>query len=437
MAHAGVGCLTGTLTTKVSGGSSNLGCYSGAGGAVVGEAIGQAYEAELESDLKDWMTEQTAEGAVLNQNSVLEQAYAFKAAGVDMAKLSAALTAFTLGGDISIAAATGANAAENNALGLIAIIAATAYTSYVSYQEGGLYEGLQAFGTGEHPLAEAMNSVTEQAAEMLVSAFPNETKDIVQKLNAAGEVIAAGVQVVMTTPAGKEVTRYWHELSVQERNALVGTANLVSVFIPAGVVTKLNTLSNVGTDIELNDWVQDLGHSNWDKISPEQKNILLAEPKARVIDVESNATTNVDPRNVAFSQTTVSYNKSKTVNGNKVEYTYDDLVASMVIDGWDGEPLNVVRMPDGGLSSLDNTRLLAAREAGIDAEIIVFDYNDVMPDAASVGYSVKDKPTPTKWGEAITLRIGNQDKKDFRGREFGFRFPYGSIYDPKITGKRE
>jgi filamentous hemagglutinin len=284
VAHAGVGCLTGTLTTKVSGGSSNLGCYSGAGGAVVGEAIGQAYEAALEGDLKEWMREQTAEGNIINQDAVMAQAYAFKAQGVDMAKLSAALTAFVLGGDVNIAASTGANAAENNALLLITLIATAAYTSYVSYQEGGLYEALQAFGTGEHPLAEAMNSVTEQAVEWAASEFPEETKELAGILGAVGNTVAAGVQVVMETSTGETVTRYWNELSPQDQNAIIGGLGLISVIVPAGVVTKLKTLSSLPPEIELNDWVSDPNSPNWDKVSPEQKEVLLSPVQLVSID---------------------------------------------------------------------------------------------------------------------------------------------------------
>ena len=44
---------------------------------------------------------------------------------------------------------------------------------------------------------------------------------------------------------------------------------------------------------------------------------------------------------------------------------------SMKSDGWKGDPVDVVRMPDGKLTSIDNTRIAAAREAGIDVKATV------------------------------------------------------------------
>ena len=40
-----------------------------------------------------------------------------------------------------------------------------------------------------------------------------------------------------------------------------------------------------------------------------------------------------------------------------------EIEASMRANGWVGDAIDVVRMPDGGLTSLDNTRLLAANGA--------------------------------------------------------------------------
>lgn len=53
---------------------------------------------------------------------------------------------------------------------------------------------------------------------------------------------------------------------------------------------------------------------------------------------------------------------------NGYKFTYDDLVESMKKDGWKGDPVDVVKMPDGKITSMDNTRILAAREAGIEVQ---------------------------------------------------------------------
>ena len=59
-------------------------------------------------------------------------------------------------------------------------------------------------------------------------------------------------------------------------------------------------------------------------------------------------------------------------------YTYDDLVASMRSNGWKGDAVDVVRMPDGKLTSMDNTRITAAREAGIDVRATVRSFDEVL-----------------------------------------------------------
>lgn len=50
---------------------------------------------------------------------------------------------------------------------------------------------------------------------------------------------------------------------------------------------------------------------------------------------------NIDPSEIRFSQT--------SVNGS------DEIIASMKAKGWKGDPIDVVRMPDGSLTTLDNT----------------------------------------------------------------------------------
>ncbi|MFM8453814.1 MAG: hypothetical protein ACKOAD_02350 [Gammaproteobacteria bacterium] len=102
-------------------------------------------------------------------------------------------------------------------------------------------------------------------------------------------------------------------------------------------------------------------------------------------------------------------------------------------NGWQGNPINVVKMKDGTLTSLDNTRLLAARKAGIEAKINIFSYDDPIPSKLGHQYTVSGF-IPKTWGEAITTRIGTQKDKFFQGRIFSEKFTNGCIYDPKLTG---
>ncbi|KZW98325.1 hypothetical protein JL49_24030 [Pseudoalteromonas luteoviolacea] len=143
LAHAGVGCLTGTLTAAASNSDKGLGCSSGAGGAVVGELIADAHKdisgySDLEKELKDKDKKlqkllgvegiEDINNLTPAQKQVLEdnlmalgnldhskaQLMQLKSEGVDIAKLGAGLAAFIAGGEVNIAANAGENAAENN-----------------------------------------------------------------------------------------------------------------------------------------------------------------------------------------------------------------------------------------------------------------------------------------------------------------------------------
>jgi len=112
-------------------------------------------------------------------------------------------------------------------------------------------------------------------------------------------------------------------------------------------------------------------------------------------------TSSFDANEIRFSQNTVSYNKID--RDTRVKYTYDDLVSSM-----------------------DNTRISAAREAGIKVEANVRSFDDLLPkDMVDSGRFGSAKT----WGEAITGRINNQSSS------FSKNNPNGSSDSPRITGK--
>lgn len=78
------------------------------------------------------------------------------------------------------------------------------------------------------------------------------------------------------------------------------------------------------------------------------------------------------------------------------------------------------------MTSIDNTRISASRDAGIKVEANVRSYNDPLPkdmiDSGRFG-------SATTWGEAIAGRINNQSGG------FSKNNPYGSSDEPRITGK--
>ena len=129
---------------------------------------------------------------------------------------------------------------------------------------------------------------------------------------------------------------------------------------------------------------------------------------------------------IRFSQNTVSYTKKDRSTGEK--YTYDDLVSSMKRDGWKGDPVDVVKMPDGKVTSMDNTRIRAAREAGIDVKANVRAFDEPLTPEIKEARGWGKYNT---WGEAITGRINKQSGG------FSDKNPLGSSGDPKLTGNKK
>ncbi|WP_167686177.1 ShlB/FhaC/HecB family hemolysin secretion/activation protein [Rahnella sp. CJA17(1/100)] len=126
---------------------------------------------------------------------------------------------------------------------------------------------------------------------------------------------------------------------------------------------------------------------------------------------------------IRFSQNSFSFNKTDRDTGKN--YTYDDLVQSMRTNGWKGDPVDVVKMPDGKLTSMDNTRIAAARESGIDVKASVRGFDDPLTPAIQEARGWQNFNT---WGEAITGRINKQSGGGSTSN------PYGSTEPPRISG---
>ncbi len=126
IAHAALGCVLGAAQSEFGGNDGvdiERACASGAGGAVVGELVAEAVRSDFFSET-DALFRDCLEGAGsdckrLSLGEFREMFARYKRSGVDFARLSAALAAFTFGGDVNIAAGTGANAAEHNAFWFI------------------------------------------------------------------------------------------------------------------------------------------------------------------------------------------------------------------------------------------------------------------------------------------------------------------------------
>lgn len=92
----------------------------------------------------------------------------------------------------------------------------------------------------------------------------------------------------------------------------------------------------------------------------------------------------------------------------------------MKLNGWKGDPIDVVRMANGKLTTVDNTRVLAASRAGIKVDARIHDASEILPKEYIERFRTR-KASPSTWGDAVDLRIENQSA--------GYRnkYPEGSI----------
>lgn len=134
----------------------------------------------------------------------------------------------------------------------------------------------------------------------------------------------------------------------------------------------------------------------------------------------------LDPSEVSFSQAAVSYQKKDK------SYNYDTMVEDMRKNGWNGHPVDVVNMPDNAPTSMDNTRILAARKAGIQIDAIVHNHSDRLSYNEIKRFKV-GTTYPKTLGEAIELRVKRQSEMSGVDKNWSTTFPHGSLYDPKVV----
>jgi hypothetical protein len=116
--------------------------------------------------------------------------------------------------------------------------------------------------------------------------------------------------------------------------------------------------------------------------------------------------------------------ESVTLDANAIRFsqsnvrsTLPDIVESMKANGWQGSPINVVRMPDGSLTAVDNTRLAAASLTNTPVQAVIGGFDEVFP-AARAGGNLQG----ATWGEAVLNRIGGQKPG------WLLQYPYGSPF---------
>ena len=122
----------------------------------------------------------------------------------------------------------------------------------------------------------------------------------------------------------------------------------------------------------------------------------------------------------ALSSSIVPNNGVIEANANTVRFsqsnvkkTLPDIVESMKRDGFSGDPIDVVRMQDGGLTSIDNTRVMAGSLSDTKLQLKVHEFDEPFPASRGPEHFThkKTKQEPTTYGEAVTNRISRQNPK--------------------------
>jgi hypothetical protein len=123
---------------------------------------------------------------------------------------------------------------------------------------------------------------------------------------------------------------------------------------------------------------------------------MVVARKVGKLNVFTNTGKTFKVTSIRFSQT--------SVNG------LDDLTKSMKKNGWKGDAIDIVKMEDNMYTTVDNTRLLAAKKVGIDVKANVHNFDDAISPEMGKRFLNKKGELPKTWGEAVQNRINSQSK---------------------------
>ncbi len=236
-----------------------------------------------------------------------------------------------------------------------------------------------------------------------------------------GQMTAAVIdwaRAPLSNTAGSFRDRYDAAAAAYRQDSLAGYYNGARLGASATIDAAL-LVTGVGGAVRSGSSVASRGLARLTQTSGE------AFPSTAIV---ANSGTVLPASELRFSQKSVSYFK---VRPGQAPYTYDDILSSMRQDGWrlDQPNLDVVRMPDGMLTSVDNTRVLAAREAGIDVRASVHSMDELLTREMTERFAVPSKNFfPQTWGDVIMNRIGGQ------GSTFSRANPFGTYQPPRVSG---
>jgi hypothetical protein len=217
VSHAATGCIIGAVTAEVNDSqeSSSNSCATGAGGAVIGELVADTYRSSLEQaeaidELEQWMVNRgfVSESDFINLSETEQWALHQKTAatgitpdemrkiraiGIDISKMSAALTAFVVEADVQLAAATAENAVENNAIPYFLYLGYLALAANTTLFVVDVYDKIE----GAIDLHEDLQAATSESEKL----------DIIKKF-----AIDAGISLTIDATAAYTGTKLLKEL---------------------------------------------------------------------------------------------------------------------------------------------------------------------------------------------------------------------------------
>ncbi len=94
---------------------------------------------------------------------------------------------------------------------------------------------------------------------------------------------------------------------------------------------------------------------------------------------------------------------AKRFSQSNVRSSLPEITASVKANGWQGAPIDVVRMAEGTLTAVDNTRLAAAALSNTPFQATIRGFGEAFPPARAGG-----NLQGGTWGEALMNRIGGQ-----------------------------
>jgi hypothetical protein len=237
-------------------------------------------------------------------------------------------------------------------------------------------------------------------------------------LAAASDKAVVGAVGASTVDQGRQLYNDWDRLSPQQRTervAQLGT-DAALLGIPAAGYARSGGASRAGGKSTPTEEPNSTLKKNPAEASPEAASRSATtgtSPPPPAAGAAPEEVLQAADRAVSLKPETVRLSQN-SVNGAA------PIIDSMRANGWAGPPIDVVRMPDGGLTAVDNTRVVASRHAGIELRAVVHPFDEPLKDPNLTNRFATPKGVPSTWGEAISLRIGKQ------AASYRNKYPMGS-----------